>query len=343
MRTSMPSARVAQEPPASTPEKLREVISLKLRDEWIRSVAEIESLSPILRVVGMRLAHYYNGKTGQLNPSYATLARKCGTTERTAQKAVAALKSLGWIAPTRTSGGRHDNTNDFTLLIPPRRVSERTPVSAKPRKVTGVQLSGARVSRSVSDGCPGGHPNSVRENSVIEQRGFAARSVLVDRAVTEPKETTADDAAPRLVNDTAYDAALIPETKSAPIGALIGKLGDESKPTTTAPADEYMRSAVARNGNGAAVVGIAHDGNGHAARRAAFEKIKRAYPQSHIRDADENAFDAFELALDVGNTVASMVEDAKDAAACAAEGDEIPELVEFLAQKCWTETSAPLH
>jgi hypothetical protein len=103
-----------------------------------------------------------------------------------------------------------------------------------------------------------------------------------------------------------------------------------------------MRSAVARNGNGAAVVGIAHDGNGHAARRAAFEKIKRAYPQGHIGDDDdENNFAAFELALDAGNTFASILESAKDAAACAAEGDEIPELAEFLAQKCWTETIDP--
>src|SRR5258708_18492363 len=150
---NIPRRADEQERPASSAEKSREVTSLKLRDEWIRSIAAIKSLSPILRVVGMRLAHFYNGKTGQLNPSYATLGRECGTTERTAQKAVAALKSLGWIAPTRTSGGRHDNPNDFTLLIPSRRVSERTPVHAKSKKLTGVRLGSARVSSSVSDGC----------------------------------------------------------------------------------------------------------------------------------------------------------------------------------------------
>jgi hypothetical protein len=115
------------------------------------------------------LAHYYNGETGQLNPSYATLARECGTTERTAQKAVAAWKAFGWIAPTRTAGGRHDATNDFVLLIPAQRVSTRTPVNAKSKKLTGVQLDTPRVSSSCVDGCPGGHPNRVMKESVIEE------------------------------------------------------------------------------------------------------------------------------------------------------------------------------
>ena len=76
-------------------------------------------------------------------------------------------------------------------------------------------------------------------------------------------------------------------------------------------------------------------------RWAAFKKIKRAYPQGYVGDDDENTFAAFEQALDVGNTVVSILESAKDTAAAAGEGDEIPELVEFLAQKCWTETKEP--
>jgi hypothetical protein len=80
---------------------------------------------------------------------------------------------------------------------------------------------------------------------------------------------------------------------------------------------------------------------GRLERRAAFEKIKRAYPQSHVGDDDENSFAAFERALDAGNDVVDMVESAIDTACAAREGDEVPELVEFFLQKCWTETKDP--
>ncbi|WP_156446783.1 helix-turn-helix domain-containing protein [Bradyrhizobium yuanmingense] len=174
----------------------REVTTFKLRDEWVR-LAAVQKLSPILRVVGMRLAHFL-GKTGQLNPSYALLAAECDTTERTAQKAVAALRRLGMIADTRSSGGRQDATNDFILIIPYRRVFTRTPVKAKSGVSTRTPLktkSGAHrgvrtgiggVSSQVFEGCPPGHPNSVRENSVRNsERGLtAARSARGDRGDT---------------------------------------------------------------------------------------------------------------------------------------------------------------
>jgi len=172
-----------------TGELPREVTTLKLRDEWVR-LAAVQKLSPVLRVVGMRLAHFYNGETGQLNPSYALLAAECDTTERTAKKAVAAFRRLGMIADTRSSGGRQDATNDFTLIISYRRdlrsVRANTPTGVRANTPRGVRAGSGGVSSSTSEGCPPGHPNSVRENSVRNsERGLtAARSARGDRGDT---------------------------------------------------------------------------------------------------------------------------------------------------------------
>ncbi|MET4152007.1 helix-turn-helix domain-containing protein [Bradyrhizobium barranii] len=182
----------------------REVTTFKLRDEWVR-LAAVQELSPILRVVGMRLAHFRNGETGQLNPSYATLAKECGTTERTAQKAVAEYRKIGMIADTRVPGGRHDATNDFTLIIPYRRVSKRTPVGSKSRvskrtpvkpasdAPTGVRPVSGRVSRSVADGCPPVHPNKCQGIGVMNS-GLAAHGERTADADRESAKTTPNDA-----------------------------------------------------------------------------------------------------------------------------------------------------
>ncbi|MBR0870038.1 helix-turn-helix domain-containing protein [Bradyrhizobium tropiciagri] len=180
----------------------RDVTTFKLRDEWVR-LAAVQELSPILRVVGMRLAHFRNGETGQLNPSYATLAKECGTTERTAQKAVAAFRRIGMIADTRNPGGHHDATNDFVLIIPYRRVSKRTPVKSKSRVSkqtpvearTGVHAGGERVSGSVVDGCPPVHPNSVRNsvtNSVLAAHGERTADADTDSAPISSAEAVDD-------------------------------------------------------------------------------------------------------------------------------------------------------
>ena len=205
----------------------RKVTTLKLRDEWVR-LAAVQKLSPILRVVGMRLAHFY-GRTGQLNPSYATLAKECDTTERTAQKAVAEFRKLGMIAGTRVPGGHHDATFDFTLIIPYRRVSKRTPVTSKSRvsertpvrTQTGVRAGSRRVSRSVADGCPPVHPNKCQENSSVRnsERGSAARSIDADRESATTNSATVDDA---------------PPNQRAPGGALIDTVETQQQPPSHA-------------------------------------------------------------------------------------------------------------
>ncbi|MGV7218263.1 hypothetical protein [Bradyrhizobium sp. UFLA05-112] len=178
----------------------REVTTFKLRDEWVR-LAAVQKLSPVLRVIGMRLAHFLSDK-GQLNPSYALLAAECVTTERTAQKAVAAFRRLGMIADTRTAGGHHDATNNFILILPYRRVFIRTPVKGKSVVSTGtpvktksgphrgVRTGIGRVSSEVADGCPQGHPNSVMNSVMNSGRANGARTARVDGA----SSTNSDDA-----------------------------------------------------------------------------------------------------------------------------------------------------
>ena len=231
----------------------REVTDLRRRDEWVRRVAEIGILSPINRVVGMRLGHYYNGKTGQLNPSYATLARASGTTERTAQKAVAALKALGWIAPTRTTGGRHDATNDFVLLIPAQRVSGRTPVQVKSKRLTGVQLGSARVSSSCADGCPGGHPNRVMKESGIEGSALPPRSADDEPpgpAIATVAKTADDDRV-----DPALENEIPDQKRETPDGARLDRNSSDEDQNRTAglEAASYRTGRAAQTADGATV------------------------------------------------------------------------------------------
>lgn len=338
--SNSPDRAEAQEPsstssitfPATTDS--REVTDLRRRDEWVRCVAEISILSPIHRVVGMRLGHYYNGKTGQLNPSYATLARASGTTERTAQKSVAALKSLGWIAPTRTTGGRHDATNDFVLLIPAQRVSGRTPVQVKSKRLTGVQLGSARVSSSCADGCPVGHPNKVRKESRIE--GAALPPLSADDEPPGPAIATVAKTA----DDDRVDAALeidVPEPKreTAMAARLDRNCSDEDQNRTAAlEAASYRTGRAAQMANGATpepegseMLTAEHTHS----RAEMFSKLKRCYPPHLIIGDDENNFYAFEIALDHGISFYDLVFGAQ-----TLEGEQV-ELNEFLVRHCWVE------
>jgi hypothetical protein len=304
MHSIKPAARDAQERPSSSLKKFREPISgHKERDQFICAVLACDGLTPLELKIAVRLGMFFNCTTGQCNPGYTKLAQALGIAPRSARRSVAALMAYGIVGGDQSAGGSHDQTRNFSLFMPPARVTAPTsPVKAdKPDKGRGTKSTLTGDEQTPRRGTLRGPHNTEKENTEnTEQRSaLSARSVSVDRVVTEPKETTADDAAPRPANDTEITAALIPETKRDSADA--GRLD----------------------------------------RWAAFEKIKRAYPQGHVADDDENNFAAFEIALDVGNTVASLIESAKDTAAAAGEGDEIPELVEFLAQKCWTETQDP--
>lgn len=62
------------------------------------------------------LADHLNQRTRQLNPSLATIAKECGCSSRTVQRAVDRLMELGAI--TRVSGGGN-TSNRYALMIDP--------------------------------------------------------------------------------------------------------------------------------------------------------------------------------------------------------------------------------
>jgi hypothetical protein len=316
------SARKSSGAITACSETPREVTTLKLRDEWVR-LAAVQKLSPILRVVGVRLAHFYNGKTGQLNPSYALLAAECDTTERTAQKAVAAFRKLGMIADTRSSGGRQDATNEFTLIIPYRRVFTRTPVRSKSVAPRGVRAGIRRVSSSVFEGCPPGHPNSVRENSVRNsERGFAARSADDAReSIVSNSPKTADDASRNPAFTTADDAAIpepltpIPRAAGA---ARIEPLAEPDQPPPCRASPEMGRPR--ERARRAQAVDEA---------MAAFERVKLDYPPHRIGN-DAEDYPAFCAALAARGHVSIVIEAVKNL--MWESGADVPCLAEALSR-----------
>jgi hypothetical protein len=340
------SSVALQEPTSPSPEKYRTVTNLIIRDEWVRDVAAIDSLSMTQRVIGMRLGHHF-GKTGQVNPSYATLAIECATTERTAKKAVAALRALGWITPAQNAGGNHDATNDFTLLIPPRRVSSETPVKLKPKRLTGVRRGSGRVSSEVFDGCPAGHPNSSKE----KERGITER--VEDDARSEYEErvdVTVTDAAPSPAKSTIRDAALDPttQTEMAP-DATIELEKDQSvidgTPAELLPVTGLSRVTGAANLDEAAADAhvTSHNDNSEADAmpiettdwriKKNFWEVRRCYMKDRHGDVDRD-LEAYAVALADGHSAEEILD-----AACAMTFSAIdkggvypwiPELAKFL-------------
>jgi hypothetical protein len=66
-------------------------------------IADLAGKSPSAVVVAAKLLDCHNGKTGQCNPSYGTLARLTGLHKRTVMEAVATLEHASWYTVERTS------------------------------------------------------------------------------------------------------------------------------------------------------------------------------------------------------------------------------------------------
>lgn len=81
--------------------------------EFERQVLASE-LKAHLKVVAIALAHRFNTKTGQLNPSYDTIAGDAGLKKRRAIDSVSALIDAGWIDCSRSSGRL---SNHYRLLL----------------------------------------------------------------------------------------------------------------------------------------------------------------------------------------------------------------------------------
>ncbi len=333
----------------STPAASRRVTDVIVRDEWIRGVAAIKRLTPILRVVGMRLGHHF-GKAGKVNPSYATLAAECETSERTTQRAVAKLRALGWIAPAQNGGGSHNATNDFVLLIPTARVSSQSPVKAKSRRLTGVQRDTARVTSGVFDGCLASHPNSSKRNDRrgITERGFAARSEYVDRVHVTETEIFDPEKLPELPQGETIEAAVLPttQTDSAPFGAIGELKAEQIESPIAGLLPESGSPGVTRApdlDDGAAGAHVLRNDNEEDdtmpiemtdwRTKKNFWELNRVYMRNQRGDPDR-AFEAYTVALADGHSHAEIMI-AATRMTCSAIGkggqcSHIPELAKFL-------------
>jgi hypothetical protein len=95
-----------------------------------RLIADI-ALSPAAKVVAaVLLLQFHNIKTGQCNPSFATIGERSGRSRSSIIRDVAELEQTGWIAVVSTKGGSSSNTNQFKFDFA--RVSSRPSSEAAP-------------------------------------------------------------------------------------------------------------------------------------------------------------------------------------------------------------------
>lgn len=102
--------RSAEAPPPSM-----RVSDHRAREAFIDGLLAERTLAPIERLVGVRLARFLNLKTGQLNPSFETIAGATGMSIRTAKRHVQTLVDAGWIV-RRSKRGRV--SNEYALTNP---------------------------------------------------------------------------------------------------------------------------------------------------------------------------------------------------------------------------------
>jgi hypothetical protein len=158
----------------ATPGHAREVRDFTARDRLMRGVAADRVLSPTARLVAVRVALFLNCKTGRCDPSYGTLAREIGISERSAIRAIAALEARGWVAVERSAGGRRDNTNQFHLFTPAERVTPVSPqgmTAESPLDASGVTTATPRGDTPRQQGMTPESPNKRRENNEEKNEG----------------------------------------------------------------------------------------------------------------------------------------------------------------------------
>ena len=83
---------------------------------WRDSLRDDGELTPTTKLVGFVLSTYANGR-GHAHPGRQTLARGSSIAVRSAERAITRLEGAGWIAVSRSRGGR-SRTNGYALLLP---------------------------------------------------------------------------------------------------------------------------------------------------------------------------------------------------------------------------------
>jgi hypothetical protein len=90
-------------------------MSYRERDSWVRDLCADAELSAATRLVGVRLAHFLDPKTGLCNsPGNDGFRQFVGLKRRAVINAIAALKAAGWIEGERSRGW---HANSFRLVV----------------------------------------------------------------------------------------------------------------------------------------------------------------------------------------------------------------------------------
>jgi len=76
------------------------------------------------------LLQFLNHRTGQCNPSFATVADRVGRKRRAVIDAINELKGRGWLKWEGTAGGSSLNTNNFEFLFRDTGAADCTPTGA---------------------------------------------------------------------------------------------------------------------------------------------------------------------------------------------------------------------
>jgi hypothetical protein len=186
-RSSMSSILAERHAPASQP-----ISGHKGRDRFICAILTRDVL-PLLEVrVAVRLGIFFNCKTGQCDPGYDTLANELGIARRTLFRAIARLKTDGWIEVHRV--GRDGNVQ-FSLFVPP----QLRPSTAALPAAGANTLSPQEVPTQCHLSEPPEPPHEVTENGV---RGDRNRGVEVPHRLAA--QITCE---PENLNSAAFHAA----------------------------------------------------------------------------------------------------------------------------------------
>jgi helix-turn-helix protein len=114
------------------------------------------------------LLKFHNTKTGQCNPSIATIAKAIGRGRRTTFYAITELKETGWITVKSTGGGSSRNTDQFDFdferlqSIAPVGVQESAPEQDFARGVQDPAHEPSRTTRAFGAGGGGREKTSQR-------------------------------------------------------------------------------------------------------------------------------------------------------------------------------------
>lgn len=131
-------------------------------------------LNPAAKLIWARLAQFA-GAHGQAFPSMATLARECGVSERTAQRAVRLLMDQGFLEremPSEKDQGRRQTPTYFFLWHPCLSDSLRTGDKMSPSPVTECRETGDKMTPKENQlrESKGNHDSTPSQKQVAKKR-----------------------------------------------------------------------------------------------------------------------------------------------------------------------------